>query len=258
MTAVVRRTRKEISSRGCSLRKGLPPLLPPAALRAAHTPHRLVPQWMIVQPYIPQRQALPERITGPRRHSRVQRIPPAVVPIRVRESVGDHHSRHAPVDRWADTGRKRRRGRGCKAGLWARDRGPRRSCNCSCGVGCCGRGNHRGGRTGVGPGQSQWLAWLPFQVTGASGAYGSATSSQLTGTGGGAAPNSNAPASHPAPAGRGAPRWSVAGQSRLSAQSIAGLLPSSALVSVGPPLSKSAPSRGSTPVRSWAAFRPHA
>ena len=50
--------------------------------------------------------------------------------------------------------------------------------------------------------------------------------------------------------GRGAPRWSVAGQAALSPASMAGLPASSAWVQVPPPLSASAPSLGSWPVMS--------
>src|SRR5438132_73324 len=51
--------------------------------------------------------------------------------------------------------------------------------------------------------------------------------------------------SHAAPCGRGAPRWSVAGQPTFVPASIAGLPGKSACVGVGPPLFFSGPSRGS-------------
>ena len=63
----------------------------------------------------------------------------------------------------------------------------------------------------------------------------------------GSGPNSTAPMSHAAPDGRTAPRWSVPEQADPPA-SIAGLPAPGRRVNVGPPLSTSGPSSGSTRV----------
>src|SRR5581483_2216873 len=74
--------------------------------------------------------------------------------------------------------------------------------------------------------------------------------------------NSNAPISHtallsPSPStGRGAPRWSVAGQYVVLPASIAGLLDKSAWVSVSPPLFCSAPNCGSVLTKSPVLVKP--
>src|SRR5215216_4490023 len=61
--------------------------------------------------------------------------------------------------------------------------------------------------------------------------------------------NSKAPMSQAAPCGRLTPRWSVAGGGHSTAASIAALGRCKAWVCVGPPLSASGPSKGSTPER---------
>ena len=92
-----------------------------------------------------------------------------------------------------------------------------------------------------------------------------AVRSQVGGSESTSATNSNAPMSQAGPWGRDTPRWSVVSgspdasvQSPIGTASIAGLLGSSACVSVGPPLSCKGPTKGSiglssVPTRSLAA-----